>query len=221
MRSTRRTTTLRTAAVLAGAAAVLALPAGSAFAAPSAGAEPSARAERVERAHVTTVRLADGSVAEVYRTGAHRFEADIRTGSGAPARLVGGAGGVAYGQGNGLHVVLHPNGTVTSWMEGAPKPKPGPAAGGVRVALPDGRVAKLVEGLGGERAEIAAPDGRVLAVVDAKRPSAWSDGWMYRLVQDGQRVKFVAIDAKGGGSGWVYGTDGRLIETYRAAGQRG
>ncbi len=75
MRNTRRTT-LRSAAVVAGAATVLALPVGSAFAdspavpEPQPSVDPSVRPS-VEptpsvRAYVTTVKLADGTVAVSY-----------------------------------------------------------------------------------------------------------------------------------------------------------
>lgn len=104
MRSTRRTT-LRTAAVLAGAATVLAVPVGSAFAdSPSApgpevlpgveqpatdptGPVPPAvtpekpeKLEKPARAFVTTVKLADGSTAKVYKIGADHYEAEIFAG---------------------------------------------------------------------------------------------------------------------------------------------
>ncbi|MFE3990476.1 hypothetical protein ACFXPW_02020 [Streptomyces goshikiensis] len=221
MRSTRRThrrTTLRTAAVAVGAAAVLAVPVGSAFADSSAvGMGAGAPGAPV------IVRLADGAVAKVYKTGPDRFEADIYAGSTKLDTLVSQGGGVAYGRSDGLRVVLQPNGGVRSWMEGGersqPKPKPKPKAvapAPVRVVMPDGRVAKLVGGAGGERAVISLPDGGVLGAIDLRRPSALNDdGWTYELVRDGERVKFVVIDGSGGGSGWVYDFgSGKLIETY-------
>ncbi|MFD4135765.1 hypothetical protein [Streptomyces goshikiensis] len=209
MRSTRRThrrTTFRTAAVLAGAAAVLAVPVGSAFADSSAGAVPAGAPAPV------TVRLADGSVAKVYKTGPNRFEADIFAGSTKLDTLVSGGGGVAYGRSDGLHVVLQPNGGVTSWMEGGEKPGPQarPQTKGVasvRVAMPDGRIAKLVTGAGagGERAVISLPNGEVLGAIDLRHPSVLNDGWTYKLVRDGERVRFVVIDGRGGvGNSWVY-----------------
>ncbi|MFF2787524.1 hypothetical protein ACFVT6_12260 [Streptomyces sp. NPDC058049] len=138
MRNTRRTT-LRSAVVVAGAATVLALPVGSAFADspavpeprpsvdPSANpsVRPSVKPAPSVRAYVTTVKLADGSVAKVYKIGGSHFEADILAGSSKLDTLVSKAGAASYGQNNGLHVVLRPNGTVTSWMDGA-----GPAAAG-------------------------------------------------------------------------------------------
>ncbi|MEU9231167.1 hypothetical protein [Streptomyces subrutilus] len=212
MRSTRRTT-LRTAAVVAGTAAVLALPVGSAFA-DSPAVPPTAGV----RAFVTTVKLPDGSVAKVYKLGENHFEADLFAGSTKLDTLVGKGGAAAYGQNNGLHVVLQPNGTVTSWME-KPKPQVKPGVrkeSSVRVTMPDGRIAKLVDGPRGKRVDLSMPNGTALGSIDLKHPSALNDGWMYKLVQDGKRVKFVVIDGKGGGSSWVYDFDGKLIEQYTA-----
>ncbi|WP_327132914.1 hypothetical protein OG311_20145 [Streptomyces sp. NBC_01343] len=293
MRSTTRRTTLRTAAVFAGAAAVLALPVGSAFADSPTGPEqevlpgveqpageqpvkerpveetpseetPSGEkpggetggekpvtepavdptvpavdptvpqvdltAPPVERVFVTTVKLADGSIAKVYKIGDDHFEAAVFSGSTKLDTLVSKGGKPAYGQNNGLHVVLQPNGTVTSWVEGerTPKPEPKPLEkpehevkegkkeSSVRITMPDGRIAKLVDGPHGKRVEISMPNGNRLGTIDLKHPSAQNDGWTYRIVQDGKRVKFVVIDGKGGGSSWVYGFDGKLIEKYVA-----
>ncbi|MFH8637985.1 hypothetical protein [Streptomyces goshikiensis] len=221
MRSTRRTprrTTLRTAAVVVGAAAVLAVPVGSAFADSSAGV--GAVAQGAPGAPVV-VRLADGAVAKVYKTGPNRFEADIFAGSTKLDTLVSQGGGVAYGRSDGLRVVLQPNGGVTSWMEGGEKSRPKAVAPApVRVVMPDGRIAKLAadgagEGAGGERAVISLPDGEVLGAIDLRHPSAVHDGWTYKLVRDGERVKFVVIDGRGGGSSWVYDFgSGKLVEAY-------
>ncbi|KOU30879.1 hypothetical protein ADK52_03775, partial [Streptomyces sp. WM6372] len=299
MRSTARRTTLRTAAVFAGAAAVLALPVGSAFADSPAGAEQEVlpgveqpvkeqrveeqrveerpveeksveeksgegasgegkptpvtepavdptvpavdptvpqvepTAPPVERAFVTTVRLADGSIAKIYKIGNDHFEAVIFSGSTKLDTLVSKGGKPAYGQNNGLHVVLQPNGTVTSWVEGEQKPEPRPKPKpvekpvekpkhevkketSVRITMPDGRIAKLIDGPNGKRVEISMPNGNPLGTIDLKHPSAQNDGWTYRIVQDGKRVKFVVIDGKSGGSSWVYGFDGKLIEKYVA-----
>ncbi|MFE6907066.1 hypothetical protein [Streptomyces erythrochromogenes] len=231
MRSTRRTT-LRTAAVVAGAATVLALPVGSAFADSPAAPEPRAlpgieqppvrpsadtqhRPAPEARAFVTVVKLADGSVAKVYKIGKSHFEADVFAGSVKLDTLVSRSGAASYGRSNGLHVVLHPNGTVTSWLDGAPKPKPKPEVeSSVRVAMPDGRIAKLVDGPRGKYVVVSAPNGHVVGTLDLKRPSVQNDGWTYELVRDGKRVKFVVIDGKGGGNSWVYDFDGRLIERY-------
>ncbi|MEU9142613.1 hypothetical protein [Streptomyces sp. NPDC048349] len=227
MRSTRRTA-LRTAAVVAAAATVLAFPAGSAFADSSAvpgpevlpGIEqPQVKPSAGVRAYVTTVRLADGSVAKVYKIAAHHFEADVFAGSTKLDTLVGKGGAAAYGQNNGLHVVLQPNGTVTSWMDGRQKPKPqvkpeGKKESSVRITMPDGRIAKLVDGPNGTYATISMPNGHSLGTIDSKHPSTQNDGWTYKLVQDGKRVRFVVIDGKGGGNSRVYDFGGKLIEQY-------
>ncbi|MFB6810555.1 hypothetical protein [Streptomyces sp. NPDC056387] len=215
MRSTRRTT-LRTAAVCVGTAAVLAFPAGSAFADSPAAPQPAVKPNPA-RVFVTTVKLADGSIAKVYKIGDDHFEADVHAGSTKRDTLVSKGDATTYGQSNGLHVVLQPNGTVTSWMEGGPKPKPGvKRESSVRITMPDGRIAKLVDGPDGKRVVISTPNGNRLAAIDLKNPSAQNDGWTYRIVRDGKRVKFVVIDGKGGGSSWVYRFDGKLIEKYTA-----
>ncbi|MFD4240183.1 hypothetical protein ACFWP3_00950 [Streptomyces sp. NPDC058525] len=177
------------------------------------------------RAYITTVKLADGSVAKVYKLGANHFEADIFAGSTKLDTLVSKGAAASYGQSNGLHVVLQPNGTVTSWMAGGEKPKPVEKPkphvkpevkkeSSVRITMPDGRIAKLVDGPKGKRVDFSMPNGNVLGSIDLKHPSTLNDGWTYKLVQDGKRVKFVVIDGKGGGNSWVYDFDGRLIEQY-------
>ncbi|MFB7261099.1 hypothetical protein ACFCXH_02925 [Streptomyces nojiriensis] len=220
MRNTRRTS-LRSAAVVVGAATVLAVPVGSAFAdspaVPGPEVLPSVEPAASVRAYVTTVKLADGSVAEVYRIGNSHFEADVLAGSTKLDTLVSKDGAASYGQSDGLRVVLRPNGTVTSWMEGAPKPQTGKESS-VRITMADGRIARLVDGSYGKRVEISTPKGRAaLATIDLRRPSVQHDGWTYGLVQDGKRVKFVVIDGTGGGNSWVYDFNGRLIEKYTVA----
>ena len=181
------------------------------------------------RGYVTTVKLADGSVAKVYRVGDDRFEADIFAGDRKVGTLVSTNGQSTNATHNGLHVTLYGNGRVTSWVEGGKpvekpvvKPKPDvKKETRVRVTLPDGRIAKLVDGHGhaygpqGKRVELFAPHGRPLGAIDLKHPNALHDGWTYKLVQDGKRLKFVAIDGRSGGNSWVYDfTTGKLIETY-------
>ncbi|MFE9481798.1 hypothetical protein ACFYNM_24715 [Streptomyces spororaveus] len=207
MRTTRRTT-LRSAAVLAGTASVLALPVGAAFAASPVVTEPAPGV----RAYVTTVKLADGSVAKVHKVGANHFEADIYAGSTKLDTLVSKGAAASYGQNNGLHVVLRPNGTVTTWMDGAQQESKKESE--VRLTLPDGRIAALVDGPHGKRVELSTPKGRALATIDLRRPSVHHDGWTYGLVQDGKGVKFVVIDGKGGGKSRVYDFNGRLIEEH-------
>ncbi|MFJ8011743.1 hypothetical protein [Streptomyces sp. NPDC096339] len=181
--------------------------------------KPSEKPRPSVRAYVTTVKLADGSIAKIYKISDSHFEADIFSGGTKLDTLVGKDGAATYGQSNGLHVVLHPNGTVTSWVEGAEKPKPGKKPevrkeSSVRLTMPDGRIAKLVDGSNGKRVDISMPNGNALGTIDLKHPSAQNDGWTYKLVQDGKRVKFVVIDGRGGGNSWVYDFNGKLIEKY-------
>ncbi|MCX4527077.1 MULTISPECIES: hypothetical protein [unclassified Streptomyces] len=189
---------------------------------PTTPAKPTKPTKPV-RAFVATVKLADGSVAKVYKIGDRHFEADILAGSTKLDTLVSRGGAAAYGQNNGLHVVLQPDGTVRSWMEGGEKPKPvEDRVTSVRVTMPDGRIAKLIDGPGGKRAVISTPNGNVLGTIDLKHPSVLNDGWTYKLVQDGKRgVKFVVIDGKSGGNSWVYDFgSGKLIEKYTVGEKR-
>ncbi|MFD7554428.1 hypothetical protein ACFV9E_07780 [Streptomyces sp. NPDC059835] len=173
------------------------------------------------RAYVTTVKLADGSIAKVYKISDNHFEADIFSGRTKLDTLVSKGGAATYGRSNGLHVVLQPNGTVTSWVEGAEKPKPEvKKESSVRLTMPDGRIAKLVDGPNGKRVHISMPSGNALGTIDLKRPSVQNDGWTYELVRDGKRVKFVVIDGRGGGNSWVYDFNGRLIEKYTVDAKR-
>ncbi|MEU9991126.1 hypothetical protein AB0E10_30870 [Streptomyces sp. NPDC048045] len=130
--------TLRTTLVATGVAAALGASATGAFAATTAQQAPAAHASaqsKAERAPLKTVRLADKvSVAKVYKTGKHRYEADV-WGRGTKFGTLITEGRPSYGQNNGLHVTLHPNGQVTSWVEQAkPKPQPKPAVKPVLVA---------------------------------------------------------------------------------------
>ncbi|KOV64179.1 hypothetical protein [Streptomyces sp. MMG1121] len=133
--------TLRTTLVAAGATAVLAASAGGAFAATAPESAPvsHASAHCKDKGHlVKTVRLADKvSVAKVYKTGKHRFEADIWAKGEKYGTLIT-KGKPVHGQSNGLHVTLHPNGKVTSWVErteSKPKPKPQPVTKRILVSI--------------------------------------------------------------------------------------
>ncbi|EST19942.1 hypothetical protein [Streptomyces roseochromogenus] len=135
--------TLRTTLVAAGATAVLAASAGGAFAATAPESAPAAHAPahcKDKRVLVKTVRLADKvSVAKVYKTGKHRFEAEIwAKGKKYGTLATKGKGKPVHGRHNGLHVTLHPNGKVTSWVERAkpkPEPKPQPVAKRILVSI--------------------------------------------------------------------------------------
>ncbi|WP_369269113.1 hypothetical protein AB5J55_02890 [Streptomyces sp. R11] len=130
--------TLRTALIATGVTAAVGVSAAGAFAvdAPSTPTvRPAAHLSKTKRVHVKTVKLADRVTrAKVYKTGKNRYEAELW----AKDRRYGALytqGRAAYAQNNGLHVTLHPNGKVTSWVQQA-KPKPKPVAKRVLVAAP-------------------------------------------------------------------------------------
>ena len=264
MRATRRT--IRTAAIATGAIAAFALPAGAAFAADSTpgpvdqgqgqgqeGQKPAdeqkpkddeqkpkddERKPQELRSFVKSVKLADGSVAKVYKLGQNHYEAEIWANGGKLDTLVAN-GSKAVGENNGLHVVLNPDGTVTSWVDGGQKKDDGKkpekekqekrekkaeskVVSSVKVTMPDGRVAKLIKTTDGPRVEISLPNGRVLGSIDLKNPSTLNDGWTYKIVDAGKGFyKFVVIDGKHGGDSWVYDFHGKLIEKYTVDGKGG
>ncbi|KQX09433.1 hypothetical protein ASC82_26280 [Streptomyces sp. Root431] len=249
MRVTRRSA--RTAAVATGAVAALLLPAAGAFAADAPGQDPAPTATASDGDRTPTdgdqsvlwrnVDLADGSLAKVYQDGPGRFSAEIYAG-GSLIDTLTTTGQPAYGQNNGLHVTLHPDGTVTSWLETAPKPtpkpkptphhKPAPAPkpaphkkpvqqAYAKVTLPDGNTARFFKSKGENtwpRVEIARTDGRAVGTLDLKHPTAAHHGWTYKLVDTGKhRYKLAAIDTpKQGANSWVYDFQGKLIEKYTA-----
>ncbi|MFC8513149.1 hypothetical protein [Streptomyces sp. NPDC057257] len=112
---------LRTALVTAGLTAAVGLSATAAFAEPAV----AVAQHQTKRVHVRTVKLADKvSRAKVFTTGKHRYQAEIWA-KGVKHGTLSTKGWTAYGNLNGLHVALHPNGKVTSWVERAkPRPKP-------------------------------------------------------------------------------------------------
>ncbi|WP_329622540.1 hypothetical protein OG357_20570 [Streptomyces sp. NBC_01255] len=232
MRVTRRSA--RTAAVATGAVAALLLPAAGAFAAdvPDQDQDPSVSDESVLWRNVD---LADGSLAKVYQDGPGRFSADIYAG-GSLIDTLTTTGQPAYGQNNGLHVTLQPDGTVTSWLETAPKPtpkpapkptpkpapkKPAPQQAYAKITLPDGNTAKFFKSKGPNtwpRVEIDRPNGHAVGTLDLKHPTAAHHGWTYKLVDTGKhRYELAAIDTpKQGADSWVYDFQGKLIEKYTA-----
>jgi hypothetical protein len=133
--------TLRTALVAAGVTAALGVSATGAFAQSAPTARTTASAVdasghcKTKRVYVKTVKLADKvSRAKVFKTGKHRYEADI-WGKGLKYGTMTAKGRTAHAEHNGLHIALHPNGKVTSWVERAkPKPKPKPVVKRVLVA---------------------------------------------------------------------------------------
>ncbi|MFH0522426.1 hypothetical protein ACHBTE_35385 [Streptomyces sp. M41] len=76
----------------------------------------------VERVLVATWTLPDGkTTAKVYRLTSDRYEADIHADGTRLGTLVA-AGRRAYGEHNGLHIALGPDGQLTSWVDGRPAP---------------------------------------------------------------------------------------------------
>ncbi|WP_030789042.1 hypothetical protein [Streptomyces sp. NRRL S-920] len=108
--------------------------------------EPKPDAKRV---YQTTVKLADGSLAKIYKLGPHHYQADI-VAHGSRLDTLDANGRAAYGQDNGLHVALNPDGTIKSWVEGKNHhntgTKPGPRNGSHQV-VPKGGVKAGAEGV--------------------------------------------------------------------------
>lgn len=249
MRIARRT--LRTAAIATGTVAALSLPAAAAFADdhpvpgndrqvtqekqdPQDGGNPRDRQRPdeqkqvdppVKRAFVQSYRLADGSVAKVYSTGTGEYAAEIWSGGTLLDTLSSTGGLPAYGENNGLHIVLNPDGSVRSWTDQVPvpdpkptpkpdpkptpKPKPAPHQANARITMPDGNVAKLYKK--GPRVEF--PFGSL----SAQKPTAHHHGWTYEIVPQGRGAyRFVVVDTpQKGGNSWVYDFDGRLVASYQ------
>ncbi|MFJ7071879.1 hypothetical protein [Streptomyces sp. NPDC098781] len=114
--------TLRTTLIAAGVTTALSVSAAGVFAAEaptSTTVPPAAHPSKAERTYVTTVELADKvSRAKIYKTGENRYEAEIWA-KGARYGTLYTQGLPTHAQHNGLHVTLHPNGKVTSWVEHA------------------------------------------------------------------------------------------------------
>ncbi|MFJ5782447.1 hypothetical protein [Streptomyces hydrogenans] len=234
----RRTRVLRTAAVATGTSVALLLPAAAAFADDASG-DPGAAV----RDQVSGWPLADGSTAQVWQTGEGSYRADIVGRDGVLIGSLTSTGGQpAYGENNGLHIVLQPDGTVSSWLEDvpapvpapkpqpkpdpapkpAPKPRPKPAPHhlNARIKLPDGNVATVAKNVkDGPRVQVSRTNDQRIATVDAKHLTAQHRGWTYKLaVQPGKhQYRFVVVDTpKQGGDSWVYDLNGRLVAEYHA-----
>ncbi|MFB7338680.1 hypothetical protein ACFCZ6_01305 [Streptomyces hydrogenans] len=244
----RRTRVLRTAAVATGTSVALLLPAAAAFAddapRPVAGQDQErgqAQSQDRDQAQVSGWPLADGSTARVRQTGEGSYRADIVGRDGVLIGSLTSTGGrPGYGENNGLHIVLQPDGTVSSWREEVPPPvptpkpaphpkpapqpepapKPAPHHRNVQVKLPDGTVATFAGHVGnGPRVQVSSPHGERIAAVDARHPTAQHRGWTYKLaVQPGEHpYRFVVVDTpKQGGDSWVYDLNGRLVAQYHA-----
>ncbi|ATL29186.1 hypothetical protein [Streptomyces formicae] len=70
-----------------------------------------------KRVFVRDAKLADGSLAKIYKLGPNHYQADIYA-HGAKLDTLDANGRSASGQNNGLHVTLNPDGTIKSWVEG-------------------------------------------------------------------------------------------------------
>ncbi|WP_031008695.1 hypothetical protein [Streptomyces sp. NRRL F-5727] len=185
------------------------------------------------------VDLADGSLAKVYQDGPGRFTAYVYGGGQLIGTLESADGKPAYGENNGLHIVLRPDGTVGSWLDTvpaprptpkpvptpkpAPEPKPAPhhrAEALPRTKLADGTVATFAKHVkNGPRVQVSAVNGKRLATVDARHLTAQHRGWTYKLVpQPGKhQYRLVVVDTpKQGGNSWVYDLNGRLVAKYHA-----
>ncbi|MFI8422224.1 hypothetical protein [Streptomyces sp. NPDC085479] len=240
----RRSRVLRTAAVATGTSVALLLPAAAAFADDASGSGDPGAAVREQ---VSGWPLPDGSTAQVRQTGEGSYSADIVGRDGVLIGSLSSTGGrPAYAENNGLHIVLQPDGTVSSWMDQvpapvppkpepkpepkpapqpkpapkpAPKPKPAPRAL-PKAKLADGTVATFAKhGKNGPRVQVSLVNGKRVATVDPKHLTVQHRGWTYKLaVQPGkQQYRFVVVDTpKRGGNSWVYDLNGKLVATYHA-----
>lgn len=84
--------------------------------------KPKPKPNPHKRVLVATPKLADGTTAKVYKLSTNHYQADI-TGAGS----LDANGRAAYGQNNGMHVALQPDGKLTSWMDKAGQSQPAPA----------------------------------------------------------------------------------------------
>ncbi|MFD6076080.1 hypothetical protein ACFWG5_10930 [Streptomyces hydrogenans] len=230
----RRTRVLRTAAVATGTSVALLLPAAAAFAA-DAPRPVTGQNQDQGRVQVSSWPLADGSTAQVRQTGEGSYSADVVGRDGVLIGSLTSTGGrPGYGENNGLHIVLQPDGTVSSWREDvpapvptpepapkpAPQPKPASHHRSVQAKLPDGTVATFARHVkDGPRVQVSSPNGRRIATVDARHLTAQHRGWTYKLaVQPGRHAyRFVVVDTpKQGGDSWVYDLNGKLVAEYHA-----
>lgn len=161
----------------------------------SAGPQPEAK-----RVHVRTVNLADDvSRAKVYKAGEDRYEAELW----AEGRRYGALytqGMAANAQNNGLHITLHPDGEVTSWVERA-KPKPKAVVNRVLVGTPtlaDGSTTAKLYRVAADHyeAEVLADGIRLdTLVADGRAAQGEHNGLHVALQPDGRLTSWV--DAAG------------------------
>ncbi|MGW7085145.1 hypothetical protein ACWGH2_16865 [Streptomyces sp. NPDC054871] len=127
-----------------------------------------------KRVYVRTAKLADGSIAKIYKLGQNHYQADIYA-KGVKLDTLDADGKSATGQNNGLYVVLNPDGTIKSWVEGKtsptekPKPQPQPqhkSGSGSTTVVPKGGVKAGADGMSpaGESAPLMAAGGGMAAL---------------------------------------------------------
>ncbi|MWA10806.1 hypothetical protein [Streptomyces sp. BA2] len=91
--------------------------------------KPNPKPTPNKRVLIASPTLADGSTAKIYKLSASHYQADF-FGAGAKLGSLDANGRAAYGQNNGLHVALQPDGQLKSWLDdagqGAPDPQPQP-----------------------------------------------------------------------------------------------
>ncbi|MGW5866165.1 hypothetical protein ACWFRJ_28715 [Streptomyces sp. NPDC055239] len=125
-----------------------------------------------KRAYVRTAKLADGSTAKIYKLGQNHYQADIYA-KGVKLDTLDANGKSATGQNNGLHVVLNPDGTIKSWVDGK--------TGSGSTVVPKGGVKAGAEGVhpAGESTPLIAAGGGMAALGAAGLGFA-----LYRRKQD-------------------------------------
>ncbi|MFF8381030.1 hypothetical protein ACF07V_33400 [Streptomyces sp. NPDC015661] len=208
MRATRRS--VRTAAVATGAATALLLPAaGAAFAAdsPAPTAGDQAASDRTATGPAVSdqpvfwwnVDLADGSLARVYQDGPGRFSAEIYGGGSLIDTLVSSDGKPAYGENNGLHVVLRPDGTVSSWLDKGPAPKPTPKPKPKPAPKPAPKLKPA------PKKQVPVNTTKVVKLPDGHTATFFAG-------KDGR--PYVKISVPGGKS-WTYNFHGTLVSQHR------
>lgn len=69
-----------------------------------------------KRVLVASPKLVDGSTAKIYKLSANHYQADF-FGPGAKLGSLDANGRAAYGENNGLHVALQPDGQLSSWLD--------------------------------------------------------------------------------------------------------
>ncbi|MFI7413324.1 hypothetical protein ACIBU0_32085 [Streptomyces sp. NPDC049627] len=145
-----------------------------------------------------TVTLADKvSQAKVHKVGEERYEAEIWA-RGVLYGTLYAEGRAARGLNNGLHITLHPDGEVTSWVERAePRPEPRPVVQRMLVAtatLADGVTTANLYRLTADHyeADLSANGVRLgTLVADDRAAYGESNGLHLALRPDGRLTSWV------------------------------